>query len=206
MHALLKGILFGLILAALIGPVFFALIQTSIHKGFRSGILLAVGISLSDALYIFICYIGFLQLFENAQFRESLAMAGGLLMLMFGISTLLKPVSSRPGIMIAPPKPGTYRYIMKGFALNAINPFVILFWVGVMGMVSVEEKFEGYQVFLFFAGTISTVFLTDVVKAYVAHRISAYLTHTVLSWMNRTVGVALLGFGIRLIFYAFRGI
>jgi threonine/homoserine/homoserine lactone efflux protein len=206
MHALLKGILFGLILAALIGPVFFALIQTSIHKGFRSGVLLAVGISLSDAMYVFICYIGFLQLFENEQFRESLAMAGGLLMLMFGVSTLLKPVSSRPSVLVASPKSGTYRYIIKGLALNAINPFVILFWVGVMSMVSVQEKFEGYQVFLFFAGTIITVFLTDVIKAYVAHRISAYLTHTVLSWMNRVVGVALLGFGIRLIFYAFRGI
>jgi threonine/homoserine/homoserine lactone efflux protein len=206
MHALLKGILFGLLLAVLIGPVFFALLQTSIHKGFRSGVLLAIGISLSDTLYVLICYIGFLQLFENAQFQESLAMAGGMIMLMFGISALLKPVSSKAGLLLDNPKPGTYRYIIKGFALNAINPFVVLFWVGVMSMVSVQEKFEGIQVFLFFVGTISTVFLTDVAKAYVAHRLSRYLTHHVLTWMNRGVGVALLGFGLRLIYYAFKGL
>lgn len=205
MHALLKGILFGLLLAVLIGPVFFALLQTSIHKGFRSGLLLAIGISLSDTMYVVICYVGFLQLFEDAQFQESLAMAGGMLMLMFGFSALLKPVSSNPSLLLKSPQAGTYRYIIKGFALNAINPFVVLFWVGVMSMVSVQEKFEDTQVFLFFVGTIITVFLTDIAKAYVAHRLSKYLTHTILTWMNRGVGIALLGFGVRLIFYAFKG-
>ncbi len=206
MHALFKGILFGLLLAVLIGPVFFALIQTSIRKGFRSGVLLSVGISLSDTLYIVICYIGFAQLFEHAQFQESLAMAGGIIMLMFGISAILKPVSSKTDLLVEPKNPGTFRYIFRGFALNAINPFVILFWVGVMSMVTVQEKFEGIYTFLFFTGTILTVFFTDICKAYIAHRLSKHLTNTFLTWMNRAVGVALVGFGFRLIYYAFRGI
>lgn len=206
MHALFRGILFGLLLAVLIGPVFFALIQTSIRKGFQSGVWLAVGISLSDTLYIIICYIGFTQLFEHEQFKESLAMIGGLIMFMFGISAILKPINSEAGILIEPKKPGTFRYIFKGLALNAINPFVILFWVGVMSMVTVQEKLEGIHTFLFFAGTILTVFLTDICKAYVAHKLSKYLTQTFLIWMNRAVGIALIGFGCRLIYYAFEGL
>lgn len=206
MHALFKGILFGLLLAILIGPVFFALIQTSIRKGFRSGVLLSLGISLSDTLYILICYIGFTQLFEHEQFKESLAMIGGLIMFMFGISAILKPISSKADILIEPKKPGTFRYVFKGFALNAINPFVILFWVGVMSMVTVQEKLEGIHIFLFFLGTILTVFCTDISKAYVAHKLSKYLTQTFLIWMNRAVGMALVGFGCRLIYYAFEGI
>ncbi|MDO1445930.1 LysE family translocator [Rhodocytophaga aerolata] len=206
MHALFKGILFGLLLAILIGPVFFALIQTSIRKGFRSGVLLSLGISLSDTLYILICYIGFTQLFEHEQFKESLAMIGGLIMFMFGISAILKPISSKADILIEPKKPGTFRYVFKGFALNAINPFVILFWVGVMSMVTVQEKLEGIHIFLFFLGTILTVFCTDISKAYVAHKLSKYLTQTFLIWMNRAVGMALVGFGCRLIYYAFEGL
>jgi threonine/homoserine/homoserine lactone efflux protein len=206
MYPLFKGILFGLLLAILIGPVFFALIQTSIRKGFRSGVLLSVGISLSDTIYIIICYVGFSQLFEHAQFRESLAMIGGLIMFMFGISAIIKPVNSKADLLIEPKKPGTFRYIFKGFALNAINPFIILFWVGVMSMVTVQEGFEGIHMFMFFAGTILTVFLTDISKAYVAHKLKKYLTLTFLTWMNRTVGVALVGFGCRLIYYAFEGV
>jgi threonine/homoserine/homoserine lactone efflux protein len=206
MHALFKGILFGLLLAILIGPVFFALIQTSIQKGFRSGVLLSVGISLSDTIYIAICYIGFTQLFEHEQFKESLAMIGGLIMLMFGISAIIRPVSSKGNLLIEPKKPGTFRYIFKGLALNAINPFVILFWVGVMSMVTVQEKFEGIHTFLFFTGTILTVFLTDISKAYVAHKLRKYLTDIFLTWMNRTVGVVLIGFGCRLIYFAIKGI
>jgi threonine/homoserine/homoserine lactone efflux protein len=186
--------------------VFFALIQTSIQKGFRSGVLLSVGISLSDTIYIAICYIGFTQLFEHEQFKESLAMIGGLIMCMFGISAIIKPISSKADLLIEPKNPGTFRYIFKGFALNAINPFVILFWVGVMSMVTVQEGFKGIHTFLFFAGTIFTVFLTDISKAYVAHRLSKYLTQTFLTWMNRFVGFTLVGFGCQLIYYAINGI
>jgi threonine/homoserine/homoserine lactone efflux protein len=127
-------------------------------------------------------------------------------MFMFGISAIIKPVSSKADIMIEPKKPGTFRYIFKGLALNAINPFVILFWVGVMSMVTVQEKFEGIYTFLFFAGTILTVFFTDISKAYVAHKLRKYLTQTFLTWMNRTVGVALVGFGCRLIYFAIKGV
>lgn len=206
MHALFKGILFGLLLAILIGPVFFALIQTSIRKGFRSGVLLSIGISLSDTIYIIICYIGFAQLFEHEQFKESLAMIGGIIMFLFGISAILKPISNKADMLIEPKKPGTFRYIFKGFALNAINPFVILFWVGVMSMVTVQEKLEGIHTFLFFSGTILTILFTDISKAYVAHKLSRFLTQTFLIWMNRFVGVVLVGFGCQLIYYAFIGI
>lgn len=133
-------------------------------------------------------------------------MIGGLIMFMFGISAIIKPVSSKADILIEPKKPGTFRYILKGFALNAINPFVILFWVGVMSMVTVQEKLEGIHTFLFFLGTILTVFFTDISKAYVAHKLSKHLTQTFLTWMNRAVGITLVGFGCRLIYYAFNGL
>ncbi len=85
LEPLLNGILSGLLLAILIGPVFFALIQTSIQQGFRSGILLAVGVSLSDAFCAAVCFLGFSQLNLNSpSFKESLAFLGGLLLIAFG--------------------------------------------------------------------------------------------------------------------------
>jgi threonine/homoserine/homoserine lactone efflux protein len=206
MNALVNGILFGLLLSILIGPVFFALIQTSIQKGFRLGAWLAVGISLSDLLYIAVCYVGFTQFFELAHFKESLAMAGGIIMFMFGISALLKPINQAAGLTLDRNRNTIFRQIMKGFFLNAANPFVILFWVGVVIKVTVTDGYAPWQVPVFFAGTVLTVFMTDLSKAYVAHRLRQYLTTPLLTWMNRIVGVTLLGFGARLMFYAFNGL
>jgi len=50
MEAVFNGVIYGLVLAVLVGPVFFTLIQTSIERGFKSGVYVAIGISLSDAL------------------------------------------------------------------------------------------------------------------------------------------------------------
>jgi threonine/homoserine/homoserine lactone efflux protein len=50
MEIVINGIVSGIVLAFLIGPVFFTIIQTSIERGFTSGVLVAVGVSFSDAV------------------------------------------------------------------------------------------------------------------------------------------------------------
>jgi threonine/homoserine/homoserine lactone efflux protein len=42
-EAIISGIGFGLVLTFITGPVFFALIKTSIEKGFHAGVALALG-------------------------------------------------------------------------------------------------------------------------------------------------------------------
>ena len=68
MESILNGIVSGVALALLIGPVFFTIIQTSIERGFWSGFFVATGVSLSDAFYIAICYLGVNQFFDKGNF------------------------------------------------------------------------------------------------------------------------------------------
>jgi threonine/homoserine/homoserine lactone efflux protein len=196
---LLSGIASGLLLAVLIGPVFFALLQTSIERGFRSGVLLAVGVSLSDAVCAALCFLGYTQLNVTESFHESLAIFGGLILIGFGISTLLKkPALHAQTDIRAGGRPGTFRYVLKGFALNSINPSVLLFWAAVVTLASVQHGYHGAQIGVFLTSIIGTVLSTDVAKAYVATRLRNYLSLTLLTWMNRSVGIAMVGFGIRL--------
>ena len=53
---ILNGVGLGLALSILLGPVFFALIHTSISKGFREGFIMAIGIVVSDATYLTIAF------------------------------------------------------------------------------------------------------------------------------------------------------
>jgi threonine/homoserine/homoserine lactone efflux protein len=50
-ESLLEGIELGLLLSMMIGPVFFALITTSMDQGFKQAAILAFGVLLSDLVY-----------------------------------------------------------------------------------------------------------------------------------------------------------
>jgi threonine/homoserine/homoserine lactone efflux protein len=93
--------------------------------------------------------------------------------------------------------------VLKGFALNSINPSVLLFWAAMVTLASVQHHFAGTQIAVFLSSIILTVLSTDVAKAYVANKLRNYLTLTLMTWMNRSVGIAMVGFGIKLFMTGF---
>lgn len=202
-EALLKGIVLGLTLAALIGPVFFSLLQTSLHRGFFAGFLMAIGISLSDAIYIFLTnfFFSFIEESENLEFF--LGLFGGFVLIGVGILTFLKkPIPAKEV------DEGTYETsrlrsaatIMRGFLMNFAHPGVLIFWVGVITLINTTWSYSQQERLVLFSGTILTVFLTDLLKAGLAHSIKGFLTDKVLLWMNRVMGVVLVLFGMHLFF------
>ncbi len=197
-----KGVLTGFITAFVIGPVFFALIQTSIEKGVRSGILMALGISMSDMLYIALTYFGISQLSENAKFRIFMAMTGGVVMLIFGIRMFTRTVSHiKPGIHLHDPT-SVFWKVSKGFVLNGINPFVLLYWIGVVSLVSVHWDYNGFNALIFFIALLTTILSTDIGKAYLAHRIRTSITPRLMNIINKVVGITFILLGARLLIFA----
>jgi len=194
-----NGVIFGLLLAILIGPVFFTLIQTSIEKGFKKAILVAVGIALSDVGYIFLAYFGVSKLLKSSGYDSSVAYIGGAILISFGLFSLFR---SRKVVNLssqAIQAKGFFRYIFKGFIINGISPFVLLFWVGAMGLATAEYEYEGMQLFSFFAIIIAIVLLTDLLKAYLAGRLRTFFTPRLFKILNIVVGIALCLFGFRLL-------
>ncbi len=202
MIELWKGLLFGVILSFMVGPVFFALIQTSIEYGFKAGFFMALGVSISDSLYILISYSGLSQITENIQFKFYLGLLGALIMIGFGISYIFRPVP-RKGLKRYDIDSNSYlRKILKGFMLNSLNPFILLFWLGVAGLVTVEMHFNFDQASLFYAGVIIMVLSMDITKSFLANKLRMFVTPHFMKIMNRSVGIILILFGIRLFYYA----
>ncbi|MDQ3394843.1 MAG: LysE family translocator [Bacteroidota bacterium] len=202
MQIFLNGIFFGFLLTILIGPVFFSLIQTSIERGFKSGMSMAVGISLSDSLYILIVYLGVSPFLENDTFKITLGVVGGFIMFCFGLYSILKPVPNHTVHKRVSGKSNAIKQIAKGFMLNGINPFVLIFWLGMVSMGTVKFNYSSNETAIFFSGIIFTVFITDVIKAYVATMLRNLITIRFMQIMNRLVGIALFIFGFRLFYYA----
>lgn len=204
---LLNGIMYGLILAMLIGPVFFALIRTSIDKGFKSGAYLALGIALSDALAATVVYFGVSRFTDSSVFEVYLGWVGGLLMIAFGAAPFVKGASQKkflPNRAIN--RAQGLRYILEGLLLNLLNPFVYIFWLGVVGYVTVSTEYAPEGHFFFFLGAIATVFMTDLLKVYVANRITDYLNARIIGLIDKIAGLGLMAFGVRLLVYAIYGI
>jgi threonine/homoserine/homoserine lactone efflux protein len=169
----LKGMVLGLTVAFLAGPVFFALIQTSIYRGFRAGVKMAFGVVLSDIMLIILTYIGLLQLIDNSENHLVFGFVGGIVLLAFGGFTFTRKPELKVKEDVMPiiiKKPGTFTYIAKGFFMNILNPFLLIFWISAMSIFTTNEEPDTKEVVLFFSAVIGTIFFTDVVKCYVAKK------------------------------------
>jgi len=204
MEVILNGIFSGIVLAFLIGPVFFTIIQTSIERGFRSGVFVAMGVSMSDAFYISVCYLGVYQLFDSGNFREYLAYFGGIVLLLFGFYYVFiksKKMFSTDPANVPAKHPG--KLILKGFVINGLSPMVFIFWIG--AVVAATTKFDygtPGKAIPYFAAMVGTVFLTDVIKAKLADKLRRVMTPVFIRNLNIVLGLVLIIFGGRLILMA----
>tara|TARA_R100000365_G_scaffold3244_1_gene10308 strand:+ start:5778 stop:6398 length:621 start_codon:yes stop_codon:yes gene_type:complete len=200
--ALLEGLSMGLLLSALIGPVFFTLIQSSLEHGFRYAALAALGILVSDCIYVLVTYFGVSYLSGIDHFEFVLGVFGGLVLFGFGISNLMKAKTSRPnsgGITLPIQKKTAF---LKGFSINGINPFVLLFWVSIASLVHLKPDYGKAEAGIYYSGILGTVFSIDLLKAYVAKKLRPLVTPRLMKILGFLVGLIMIGFGTRMIYWA----
>jgi len=200
-HPLFEGIFIGVTMAVMLGPAMFALLQTSIHRGTKAGVILAFGIFLSDLVIVVCSYLGAAQLLNQGKKSLVVGLIGGTVLIIFGIVTFTKKVqiSDSNNLLEQKRLPDPLTYLIKGFFLNFANPFVWFFWFTVMMGISGTYGSEFSAVSAFFGGVLLTIFSTDVLKVFIASRIKKYLTPKILNLVNYVVGILLVVFGIILI-------
>ncbi len=197
---IISGVLLGGLLALLVGPVFFMIINTSIKKGFLPASMLAFGVLLSDGLFVVLTYYGSSLLFYMQEYNQVVGISGGLLILGFGIVTFFKDATiNAEALEVIDDSKTRAIDVIKGFTMNTLNPSALLFWLGVAGTISVKEHFTGYNALLFYGSTLGMVFGTDLLKAWVSTRLKGIITGKFLLWMNRISGLALSCYGIYMI-------
>lgn len=194
------GISYGFMLSFLIGPIFFALLQASIEKGTKIGVSVGAGVWLSDFLYILLAYfsLSWIQrVIKLPNFELIVGAIGAVVLVSFGIATLLnnKPVDDTQRIETA----GYIPNFFKGFVINTINPFSIVFWVAMSSKIF-ATKAEPNEAFAFFSGILGVIILTDVIKVLLAKQISKYLTQKHILTFRKIVGIVLLIGGIVLVY------
>ncbi len=202
MDVFLEGTILGLSLAFLFGfgPAFFALIQTGIYRGFFPGILLAFGIFLNDLVIVTASLYGATSIMSSTHNYSLMGTIGGGLLIIIGIVTYLRKteiaeMENKPEIKA----PHAIIYIGKGFLLNAVNPFVWIFWISIIVGITARFSADTLKLILFFSGALSIVLITDIIKTFAASKFKKFITDKFLILINKIAGLAIAGFGLFLL-------
>lgn len=207
---LFQGIVLGLSLSFMVGPLLFAILQAGIERGFRAGLAVAGGIWLSDVLYVLAVLFGLEALAAVTAlpgFKFWAGLAGGSLLVAFGAGNLFfkktpaskpqNPEKSHPSANL--PRISYPAYFLRGFLLNTINPFTVFFWLGITGAVLIPNGWDERQILIFFGGMLGTLVITDILKAWAAKGIRRFLTPQHTQQARQAIGILLIVFGVVLV-------
>jgi len=202
----LKAIPLGISLSFLIGPVFFVLLETGAVKGARAAIVLDLGVIFSDVVFIGIAYLGSYKLLEQLTHHPALYGLGGMIMLMYGLVTIIKKPkkeSLENQTELEIPKNNYLGLFVKGFLLNIINVGVLAFWLAMIVIFSPRLDLKPLRILVFFGGILLGYFLVDLLKIFLAKQFKSKMTPERVIKIRRMIGVVLLIAGIYLIYEGF---
>lgn len=197
----------GFFLSFMIGPVFFVLLETSALKGFRAAMAFDLGVVIADILFITVAYFSSFQLLENLSNQPGLYVFGGVILLVYGITTFVKKDTKKKSNQTEnesiATKKGYFGLFVKGFLLNFINIGVLVFWLGIIIIVGPSVDNDPNRIIVFFGTMILAYVLTDIIKILLAKQLKRKLTFERIHLIKKGLGIILIVFGIVLIIKGF---
>lgn len=187
------------------GPAFFALINTGIKYGYRTGAFLAAGVVISDLflclLVIVLVHFGMSNLLHSEKTQTFFAIIGGVILIVFGAFFFKKStIKTDESIEIYVQLPSPPIMLLKGFLLNLFNPTVWLLWLANVTAISKTLDYSMLKMVIFFSVVLGAVLLIELFKVKLAGKIKAYLTNKIMTIVNYITGSALMLFGLLLIY------
>jgi threonine/homoserine/homoserine lactone efflux protein len=199
-----QGFVFGIALAFSLGPSFFGLIQTSLKRGYKSGIAMALGIFMSDFIYLLLAWFGLSAWLMDDKYAIPVGITGGVLLIAYGIYQFVKKATVQNVDGEMPEHKNSYGAMaLKGFLMNLFNPFVIFLWIGAISLATTKFNNDFPVILTFFVTTLATILVTDIGKSLAAGKIKGYLNAMWIQRVNQIAGIIMMISGLVLIVRVF---
>ena len=197
-EAILLGIGAGIISSFLTGPVFFAMIKTSIERGFMAGFSLAIGVIISDVILISMVLFGS-QFFDyKAEFDKYVGIIGGVFLLAVGIYYLVSKIAVHYNSSTLQ-KISKRSYVLKGFLMCILTPSTLMFWIVVSGIISVKLNNMLNEKLLCFFIAMATQLSIDGAKSFYSSKLRYRIKEDALRKLNKIAGVIIIVFAFWLV-------
>lgn len=199
---LLYAAFYGFLLAFAIGPVFFTLIETSITKGVKAAIFFDLGALFSDFVFIIIAFYSTSQILDKVKDDPGLLIFGGVVLIAFGVISYIRTAKSFIKIVrehySVKTKKNHGGLFLKGFLLNFVNFGVLAGWIATIIIAQAITTHKN-GVLLFISTVMITLFLTDLLKIFLAKRLKSNLTPRFIIKTKKWVSIFIIGFGVLLL-------
>jgi threonine/homoserine/homoserine lactone efflux protein len=198
-EAVVSGIGFGFVLMFLTGPVFFALIKTSLEGGFRAGVSLALGVVSSDLVFVGAILFGSQFFVISPADKIYAGIIGAGVLIGIGIYYILKKAEVNYNTHV-PKKINHAGYWFKGFVMCIFNPTLLFHWTVVIGAAStvfhVGVHNRAIKIAVMFLTILVMQFGTDTIKAFYADKLRAKISVKFIHRLNEVAGIALIIAGL----------
>jgi threonine/homoserine/homoserine lactone efflux protein len=204
MQYVFEGILYGLTLSILMGPIFVALTQSSIERGYQAGLAVGAGIWISDFLFIVLTYEfvhRITHIINGDYFQLSMGILGGIVLISFGLYSVFSKLKELDKTTISGAK-SYIQFFVKGFLINTINPFTFVFWISVISTYVLARDVSGWESVAFLGSILGVIIVTDSLKVFLAQLLRKRMKAIHMLWINRIAGAALTVFGVLLIIWS----
>jgi|CXWL01.1.fsa_nt_gi threonine/homoserine/homoserine lactone efflux protein len=186
-----KGLLFGFLLAATVGPMWVLCFRRTLAQGALAGFVSGMGIAAADGLYGAVAAFG-LTAISGFLLQQSfwIGLVGGIFLVYLGVKTLL----AKPEMNGAPvEKIGHWRAFLSTLGLTLANPPTILAFAAIfagLGLVASDYASASLVVLGVFIGSAGWWILLAAGAGWLRERIGPRLLRTI----NIVSGLSILGF------------
>ena len=192
---LAKGILIGLLVSIPLGPIGVLVIQRTVNKSRKAGLLSGMGAALSDTLYAIIAGFSLTFVIDFIREHEILFQSvGALVVLGLGIHIFFKnPVTDLRRNRL---RGNThFQDIISSFLVTFSNPLTVFVFLAVFTSsgvaINLEQPYHSFFVILgVFTGACLWWFSLSGIVSLFRHKINL----RILWWINKTAGVVIVIF------------
>jgi len=189
-NLLVNGLVTGLILTSMIGPITLTILRYGVVVDHRAGMAVAAGTWVSDVCFILPTYAltaGLEQWLEGSGVRSGLYIIGGLGLLAVGV-LLMRKTGQGPADLRGLARRRYGQAFVAGFLVNSLSPFTLFFWLGVAVFLRAGEGWAGW----YYLGVMLALVAGDTTKAWLSPRLAARIAAHRFRWLEVAAGGAVI--------------
>lgn len=193
--ALTKGIIFGITMAMIPGPIFILIIQRTLNEGALIGLLCSLGAVTADMVFAIIAAIGLSFVLQNLIAHQSvITFVGGMFLIYLGLRTFYRMVNL-PSASLSVAKKGYINAWLSTFLLTLTNPVTILSYTMIFAGLGIGPEHLAESL-IFVCGAILGALSFAVALVGFFHNFHGKLSGKILTKINKAAGLFLIIFGV----------
>ncbi len=189
---LFKGFLIGILVSAPMGPIGLLCVQRTLNKGRWHGFFSGLGATCSDVFYALLTFLGMGIVIDFIQSnQEVLQVAGGILMIFFGIYIY----RSNPSKNLHRPPTAPKNYFQDSataFGLTLSNPFIIFLFIALFARFNFLAEGKTFSILLGLTSIAAGALFWWFLITFLVNKVRGNFNVRGLWIMNRIVGVVIM--------------